>query len=73
LLIRKKGRKNLDGPMQNQFGGALLMGLDSRIREETGYRSRLPMSPSACVVLGTGKILDDFKLLRRLSIESMAS
>ena len=26
-----------------------------------------------CVVLGTGKMLDDFRLLRKLSIESMAA
>jgi rod shape-determining protein MreB len=51
-------------------GGALLRNLDQRIREETG----LPVSiaeddPLASVVLGTGKMLTDFKSLRRVAIE----
>ncbi len=51
-------------------GGALLKNLDKRIREETG----LPVSiaendPLASVVLGTGRMLSDFRLLRKISID----
>jgi rod shape-determining protein MreB and related proteins len=50
-------------------GGALLKNLDKRIREETGLPVSIPSDPLYCVVLGTGKMLSDFKLLRRISIE----
>jgi rod shape-determining protein MreB len=54
-------------------GGALLKNLDSRIREETGLPVSIADDPLCCVVLGTGKMLDDFKLLRKLSIDSVAA
>jgi rod shape-determining protein MreB len=54
-------------------GGALLKGLDRRIREETGLPVSIADDPLCCVVLGTGKILDDFKLLRKLSIGSVTA
>jgi rod shape-determining protein MreB len=50
-------------------GGALLKNLDKRIREETGLPVSIADDPLACVVLGTGKMLSDFKLLRKISIE----
>jgi rod shape-determining protein MreB len=50
-------------------GGALLNNLDKRIREETGLPVCIADDPLCCVVLGTSKILSDFKLLRRISIE----
>ncbi len=50
-------------------GGALLKNLDKRIREETGLPVCIADDPLCCVVLGTGKVLSDFKLLRRSSIE----
>ena len=46
-------------------GGALLKNLDKRIREETGLPVSIAEDPLASVVLGTGKMLTDFKLLRR--------
>jgi rod shape-determining protein MreB len=49
-------------------GGALLKNLDSRIREETGLPVSIAENPLASVVLGTGKMLEDFKLLRRCSV-----
>jgi rod shape-determining protein MreB len=52
-------------------GGALLKDLDKRIREETGLPVSIADDPLCCVVLGTGKMLDDFKLLRKLSMESV--
>jgi len=50
-------------------GGALLKNLDKRIRVETGLPVSVAEDPLASVVLGTGKMLTDFKLLRRIAIE----
>jgi rod shape-determining protein MreB len=50
-------------------GGALLKNLDKRISEETGLPVSLADDPLACVALGAGKMLNDFSLLRRISIE----
>jgi len=50
-------------------GGGLLRNLDRRIREETGLPVSIAEDPLASVVLGTGKMLEDFALLRRISID----
>jgi rod shape-determining protein MreB and related proteins len=50
-------------------GGAMLRNLDKRIREETGLAVSVAEDPLTSVVLGTGKMLTDFKLLRRVAIE----
>ena len=50
-------------------GGALLKNIDKRIRDETGLPVTIAENPLACVVLGTGKMLHDFDLLRRVAIE----
>ena len=50
-------------------GGALLKGLDKRIRSETGVPVSIAEDPLASVVLGTGKMLTEFKLLRRIAID----
>src|ERR1700726_4481293 len=50
-------------------GGALIKNLDKRIREETGLPVSIADDPLCSVVLGTGKMLSDFKLLRKISIE----
>jgi len=50
-------------------GGSLLKNLDKRLREETGLPVSMADDPLASVVLGTGKMLDDFNLLRKISIE----
>ena len=49
-------------------GGALLRGLDQRLREETGLPVIPAEDPLASVVLGTGKMLYDMDLLRKVSI-----
>jgi rod shape-determining protein MreB len=49
-------------------GGALLRNLDKRIAQETGLPVSLADNPLSSVVLGTGKMLSDFKLLRKISI-----
>lgn len=50
-------------------GGSLLKNLDRRISEDTGLPVSVADDPLACVALGTGKMLDDFDLLRRIRIE----
>jgi len=50
-------------------GGALLKNLDSRIRDETGLPVSIADDPLASVVLGTGRLLSDFKLLRKVSLD----
>ena len=50
-------------------GGALLKNLDKRIREETGLPVSVADDPLASVVLGTGKMLSDFRLLRKIKID----
>jgi rod shape-determining protein MreB len=49
-------------------GGALLMGLDQRIREETGMPVHIADSPLDSVVLGTGKCVEDFDTLRQVLV-----
>ena len=49
-------------------GGALLRNLDRRISSETGLPVSIAENPLASVVLGTGKMLSDFKLLRKMSV-----
>jgi rod shape-determining protein MreB and related proteins len=50
-------------------GGALLKNLDKRIREETGLPVSIADDPLASVVLGTGKMLSNFKLLRKIAVD----
>ncbi len=50
-------------------GGALLRNLDLRIREETGLPVSIAEDPLSSVVIGTSRMLHDFKLLRRISLE----
>jgi rod shape-determining protein MreB len=49
-------------------GGALLRGLDQRLRNETGLPVVIAEDPLSSVVLGTGKVLEDIGLLRKVSI-----
>ena len=50
-------------------GGALMKNLDKRLREETGVPVAIAEDPLHSVVLGTGKMLGDFDLLRRIAID----
>jgi rod shape-determining protein MreB len=49
-------------------GGALLRGLDALIREETGLPITIAEDPLTCVVIGTGRVLDELDLLRQIQI-----
>jgi rod shape-determining protein MreB len=50
-------------------GGALLKNLDKRLREETGLPVSMSEDPLSSVVLGTGKMLEDLKLLRKVCLD----
>ena len=49
-------------------GGALLRGLDERLREETGMPIQLADNPLESVVLGTGKCIEDFDALQQVLV-----
>jgi rod shape-determining protein MreB len=51
-------------------GGALLRNLDVLLREETGLPVVIAEDPLSCVVLGSGKVLDEIDLLRQVTISS---
>ena len=50
-------------------GGALLKNLDKRLREETGLPVSIADDPLTSVVMGTGRALGDFALLRKVALE----
>jgi rod shape-determining protein MreB len=50
-------------------GGALLKNLDKRLREETGLPVSMSEDPLSSVVLGTGKMLEDLNLLRKICLD----
>ncbi len=50
-------------------GGALLRNLDDRLRRETGLPVQVAEDPLSAVVMGAGKMLSDFALLRKVSID----
>ena len=50
-------------------GGALLANMDERIQLETGVPVLVAEDPLSSVVLGAGKMLSDFNLLRRVSLD----
>ena len=49
-------------------GGALIRNLDQRLRVETGLPVVQADDPLCSVVLGTGKVLEDMELLRKVSL-----
>lgn len=49
-------------------GGSLLRGLSNRIEEKTGIQIKRAEQPLDCVVMGSGKALEDIELLNSVSI-----
>lgn len=49
-------------------GGALLNGLDKLIKEETDMPVTIADNPLDCVALGTGKVLEDIEILRKVLV-----
>ena len=50
-------------------GGALLQNMDERLRRETGLPVFIAEDPLSSVVLGAGKMLSDFNLLKKISLD----
>ncbi len=51
-------------------GGALLKGMDRRLREETNLAINVAEDPLTCVVKGTGKVLEDMSHFSKVLIKS---
>jgi rod shape-determining protein MreB len=51
-------------------GGAYLRNLDILLRDETGLPVVIAEDPLSCVALGSGKVLDELDLLRRVTVSS---
>ncbi|MBE7026625.1 MAG: rod shape-determining protein [Ruminococcaceae bacterium] len=51
-------------------GGALIEGLDKLIEQETGIPVSIAESPLDCVALGTGKVLEELEMLKRVLVNS---
>ena len=51
-------------------GGALLQGLDERLRDETQMPCHLAESPLTCVAVGSGRSLEEFDAIHRASKNS---
>ncbi len=51
-------------------GGALLRNLDALLREETGLPVVIAEDPLSCVVLGSGRVLDELDLLKQVTVTS---
>jgi rod shape-determining protein MreB len=49
-------------------GGALIPGLDQLLRNETRLPVTIAEEPLSCVALGTGKLLDELTMLRKVAI-----
>jgi rod shape-determining protein MreB len=49
-------------------GGSLLTGLDKRVNSETGMPVHIAEEPMNCVAMGTGKVLEELDLLKRVLI-----
>jgi rod shape-determining protein MreB and related proteins len=49
-------------------GGALLRNLDARIHQETSLSVSIAEEPLTSVAMGAGRMLSDFKLLRKISM-----
>ena len=49
-------------------GGAMLKSMDRRLMEETGLPVILAESPLATVALGSGRMLENFDLLKKIAV-----
>jgi rod shape-determining protein MreB len=49
-------------------GGALLRGIDKRLRHETGMPVHIADNPLSSVAIGSGKCLEEFEVLQRVLV-----
>ena len=54
-------------------GGALLQGLDERLRHETHMPVHLAESPLTCVAVGSGRSLEEFEAIHRSNKNSRSA
>lgn len=54
-------------------GGALLRGLDKLLSEETGLPVNIADEPIESVVLGTGKVLQELRFLKRIEVDDKST
>jgi rod shape-determining protein MreB len=54
-------------------GGALLQGMDQRMRDECQMPAQLTESPLTCVAVGSGRSLEEFEVIHRMSRNSHRS
>ena len=67
--IRNSGlEKKLIGGIVLTGGGALLKGLDERLRKETGMPIHVAERPLDAVVEGSGKCIEEFEALEKVLI-----
>src|SRR5438128_6107173 len=60
----------MDKGMVLTGGGALLKGLDERLKHETGMPVHLTENPLSCVAIGSGKCLEEFEALKPMLMAS---
>src|SRR6266540_3560330 len=60
----------MDKGMVLTGGGALLKGLDERLKHETGMPIHVAENPLSCVAVGSGKCLEEFEVLKRVLVSS---
>ena len=60
----------MDRGMVLTGGGALLKGLDERLKHETGMPIHVADNPLSCVAIGSGKCLEEFEILKRVLVSS---
>ena len=51
-------------------GGALLQGMEQRLREECQMPAQIAESPLTCVAVGSGRSLEEFEAIHRASRNS---
>ena len=70
MQLPRPGTVEVEKVKDNLFvltgGGALLKNLDKRLTIETGLPVVIADDPLSSVVLGTGKMLSDIELLKRV-------
>jgi rod shape-determining protein MreB and related proteins len=54
-------------------GGAMLRGLDKLLSEETGLPVNIADEPIESVVLGTGKVLQELRFLKRIEVDEKST
>ena len=60
----------LTGYFGESGGGSLLQGMDQRLRDECQMPAQVTESPLTCVAVGSGRSLEEFEVIHRMSRNS---